>query len=539
MNVLILGSGGREHALAWKLSQSKLLDKLFIAPGNAGTLSHGQNVNLQVNDFEAIGGFCLENNIEIVVVGPEEPLVRGIKDHFTGVRDLSDNNGDKSRNTGGNGSGGSSIESGGDRNDGGAGGKGGDGEDSQSGSQGGEKKGSKTDGNGMKGTAAMEGKGEMAGPVGKKSKKSVKDKEGSTNPLADILVIGPDSVGALLEGSKAFAKQFMKKYGIPTARYLPVTKATISEGLGFMETLKPPYVLKADGLAAGKGVLIIDDAREAEKELKVMLEGKFGDASSRVVIEEFLSGIELSVFVLTDGKDYLVLPEAKDYKRIGENDTGPNTGGMGSVSPVPFARGKFMEKVEERIIKPTIGGLQKEGIDYRGFIFFGLINVEGNPFVIEYNVRLGDPETEAIIPRIKNDLLELLVATGRQELEQHKIDIDPRAVASVMLVSGGYPGDYEKGLEIRGLDMAAAGSGNAVQPGSEETIIFHAGTKAANGKVVTNGGRVLAVSSLAPDMEQALKRCYKTAGLISFDKVYYRKDLGKDLAKEPGKDLEG
>ncbi len=529
MNVLILGSGGREHALAWKLSQSNLLDKLFIAPGNAGTLAMGQNVNLQVNDFEAIGGFCLENDINMVVVGPEEPLVRGIKDHFTGARDLSDNNGDKSRNTGGNGSGGSSIESGGDRNDGGAGGKGGGEADSQAGSQGGEKNVSKADGNGMKGTAAMEVTGKMAGPVGKRSKKPAKGKEIAGNPLAGITVIGPDSVGALLEGSKAFAKQFMKKYGIPTARYLPVTKSTIGEGLGFMETLKPPYVLKADGLAAGKGVLIIDDAREAERELKEMLEGKFGDASSKVVIEEFMKGIEVSVFVLTDGRDYLLLPEAKDYKRIGEQDTGPNTGGMGSVSPVPFAGGEFMKKVEERIIKPTIGGLQKEGIDYRGFIFFGLINVDGNPYVIEYNVRLGDPETEAIIPRIKNDMLELLDAAGRQELKQHSIDIDPRSVASVMLVSGGYPGNYEKGLVIRGLDMVAAEAGKAVHPGSEDTIVFHAGTKKENGKVVTNGGRVLAVSSLAPTMEEALGKVYKTAGMISFDKVYYRKDIGKDL----------
>ncbi|TVR74314.1 MAG: phosphoribosylamine--glycine ligase [Marinilabiliales bacterium] len=384
----------------------------------------------------------------------------------------------------------------------------------------------------------MEGTGEMAGPAARKSKKPAKSKENAKNPLAGITVIGPDSVGALLEGSKAFAKQFMKKYGIPTARYLPVTKATISEGLGFMETLKPPYVLKADGLAAGKGVLIIDDRREAERELKEMLEGKFGDASAKVVIEEFLSGIELSVFVLTDGKNYLMLPEAKDYKRIGENDTGPNTGGMGSVSPVPFAGGGFMKKVEERIIKPTIGGLQKEGIDYRGFIFFGLINVEGNPFVIEYNVRLGDPETEAIIPRIKNDLLELLVATGKQELEQHRIDIDPRVVASVMLVSGGYPGNYEKGLKIRGLKMVAAEKGKSAQPGSEDTIVFHAGTRKDNGKVVTNGGRVLAVSALASTMEKALKKAYKTAAGISFDKVYYRRDLGKDLEsgveKDPG-----
>ena len=472
MNVLILGSGGREHALAWKISQSELLDKLFIAPGNAGTLAHGQNVSLQVNDFEAIGDFCLENKIEMVVVGPEEPLVRGIKDYFAGTRDLSDSIGN------------------------------GDG---------------KSRGDGVAGLKVNGGK-----------KGQNKKGKGSGSKLAHIAVIGPDSVGALLEGSKAFAKQFMKKYGIPTARYLPVTRSTIGEGLGFMETLKPPYVLKADGLAAGKGVLIIDNQKEAEKELKSMLEGKFGDASSRVVIEEFLSGIELSVFVLTDGKDYLMLPEAKDYKRIGENDTGPNTGGMGSVSPVPFAGREFMKKVEERIIKPTIGGLHKEGIDYRGFIFFGLINVEGNPFVIEYNVRLGDPETEAIIPRIKNDLLELLAASGKQELSRHKTDIDTRAVASVMLVSGGYPGDYKKGLEISGLEMAAAETVKNVTPGGE-TILFHAGTKEDDGRVVTNGGRVLAISSLAPDMKAALDNCYKTAELITFDKMYYRKDLGSDL----------
>jgi phosphoribosylamine---glycine ligase len=425
MNVLILGSGGREHALAWKISQSKLLDKLFIAPGNAGTLAHGKNAALQVNDFEAIGDFCLKNNIDMVVVGPEEPLVRGIKDHFAGRGDLS-----------------------------------------------------------------------------------------------SVMVIGPGSVGALLEGSKAFAKQFMKKYGIPTARYLPVTKASIGEGIGFMDTLQPPYVLKADGLAAGKGVLIIGDRQEAERELKSMLEGKFGDASCRVVIEEFLSGIELSVFVLTDGKNYLLLPEAKDYKRIGENDTGPNTGGMASVSPVPFAGKEFMKKVDTRIIQPTIKGLQSEKIDYRGFIFFGLINVENNPYVIEYNVRLGDPETEAIIPRIKNDLLELLIAVDKQQLKKHTIDIDPRAVASVMMVSGGYPGSYKKGLEISGL-----GKGTD----SGESIIFHAGTKPKNGKVLTNGGRVLAVSCLADSMDKALAKCYDTAGKIHFEGVYFRRDIGKDL----------
>lgn len=518
MNVLILGSGGREHALSWKISQSRLLEKLYIAPGNAGTRMQGTNVALQVNDFEAIGNFCLEKKIDLVVVGPEEPLVKGIKDYFAGKgsgkakamsspcekvaesRVVSEPVTDKPDN-----------------------------------------------GNLTVNELYTTGKGE--------NKELPEDKNspaGNEKPVKDlkgITVIGPDSVGALLEGSKAFAKQFMKKYGIPTARYLPVTRTTLGEGLGFMETLKPPYVLKADGLAAGKGVLIIDDRSEAEKELKSMLDGKFGNASCKVVIEEFLSGIELSVFVLTDGKNYVMLPEAKDYKRIGEGDTGPNTGGMGSVSPVPFAGKEFMKKVESRIIKPTIKGLQSEKIDYRGFIFFGLINVGGNPFVIEYNVRLGDPETEAIIPRIRTDLLELMKATEKQELNKYNIDIDPRVVASVMLVSGGYPGSYKKGLEISGLDKAAGnGLSSANNSGtnqrslynendtagnmsvkSTETIVFHAGTKSGKGRVVTNGGRVLAVSSLAITMEEALNICYKTAGQISFDNVYYRKDIGKDL----------
>jgi phosphoribosylamine---glycine ligase len=327
----------------------------------------------------------------------------------------------------------------------------------------------------------------------------------------------------------------MRKYGIPTARYLSVTKNTVNEGLGFLDTLSPPYVLKADGLAAGKGVLILEEREQADKELKSMLEGKFGDASCRVVIEEFLSGTELSVFVLSDGKNYLLLPEAKDYKRIGEDDTGPNTGGMGSVSPVPFADMEFMKKVVNRIIQPTIKGLQEEKIDYRGFIFFGLINVSGNPYVIEYNARLGDPESEAIIPRIKNDLLELLAATSRQQLKKHKIDVDPRAVASVMLVSGGYPGDYKKGLEISGLAKAAGHDGSEKEDGDAggktETIVFHAGTVERDGKVLTSGGRVLAVSTLAKTMEVALERSYATAGLISFDKMYFRKDLGMDLSE--------
>lgn len=447
MNVMILGSGGREHALAWKISQSKRLEKLFVAPGNAGTKAVARNIDIKVNDFEAIGNFCLVNQIDMLIVGPEEPLVKGIKDYFQ-----------------------------------------------------------------------------------------------TTGSLSKVSVIGPDRVGALLEGSKAFAKQFMKKYGIPTARYLPVTKETIGEGYGFLETLSPPYVLKADGLAAGKGVVILDDREEAEKELKSMLDGKFGDASCRVVIEEFLSGIELSVFVVTDGKNWLLLPEAKDYKRIGENDTGPNTGGMGSVSPVPFADKDFMKKVINRIIQPTVKGLQEEKIDYRGFIFFGLINVEGNPFVIEYNVRLGDPETEAIIPRIKNDLLEIFSDIENQDLKKHCIEIDQRVVTSIMLVSGGYPGDYKKGTEISGLDKAAGNDydkrvkertpANANTPDNftpGQSIVFHAGTKERKKEVVTNGGRVLAISSLGENMTEALERCYQTAKIINFEGMYYRKDIGKDL----------
>jgi phosphoribosylamine---glycine ligase len=482
MNILILGSGGREHALAWKMSQSKLLEKLFIAPGNAGTQVHGTNVPLQVNDFEAIGNFCLENSIEMVVVGPEEPLVRGVRDYFASGGDP-----DHVREK-----------------------KAGKEDRMESGVTGEEKK------EGEKPSLAASASERPVGANAPAEKKTAEAKK----KLSDIMVIGPDRVGALLEGSKAFAKQFMKKYGIPTARYLAVTKNTIGEGRGFLQTLSPPYVLKADGLAAGKGVLILDDRNEAEKELKNMLDGKFGDASSKVVIEEFLSGIELSVFVMTDGRDYLILPEAKDYKRIGENDTGPNTGGMGSVSPVPFANKEFMKKVESRIIQPTIKGLQSEMIDYRGFIFFGLINVEGNPYVIEYNVRLGDPETEAIMPRIKNDLVELLAAIGRQKLKRFKIEIDPRAVASVMLVSGGYPGSYEKGIEISGVEIET------------DSIIFHAGTTKKDGRILTNGGRVLAISSLADSLGEALGKSYETARLVSFEGMYYRSDLGKDLIGE-------
>lgn len=495
MNVLILGSGGREHALAWKISQSKMLDRLFIAPGNAGTLAHGTNVPLGVNDFEAIGTFCLDNKIDMVVVGPEEPLVKGIKDYFAG-RDISPRKKDESPCDGNRGN--KSAETGGDDLS---------------------KKTAKAPEPGASNLEAAEDMNQAGqADAGEDRPEGRLPKHGKR--LREIKVIGPGSVGALLEGSKAFAKQFMKKYGIPTARSLSVTKATISEGFGFMETLSPPYVLKADGLAAGKGVLIIANRDEAESELKSMLEGKFGDASCRVVIEEHLSGTELSVFVLTDGKHYLLLPEAKDYKRIGENDTGPNTGGMGSVSPVPFAGKEFMKKVETRIIKPTIGGLQKEKIDYRGFIFFGLMNVKGDPYVIEYNVRLGDPETEAVIPRIKNDLLELMSDLEDQGLKKHSVDIDPLVVASVMLVSGGYPGSYDKGMEISGLDKAGIAG---------ESFIFHAGTAKKNGKVVTNGGRVLAVSSQGGTMKEALDKCYKTAALIDFNGKYYRSDLGRDL----------
>ncbi len=433
MNVLILGSGGREHALAWMISRSTLLETLYVAPGNAGTGSLCRNIDLQVNDFDGIATFCLKNSIDMVVVGPEEPLVRGIKDHFASEKELS-----------------------------------------------------------------------------------------------GIMVIGPDRSGARLEGSKDFAKEFMKKYNIPTASYLAVTTDNIDEGKKFLGSLNPPYVLKADGLAAGKGVVILDDRREAEKELDDMLRGKFGEASSKVVIEEFLDGIELSAFILTDGKDYLLLPEAKDYKRIGENDTGPNTGGMGSISPVPFAGIEFMKKVEDRVIRPTVEGLQSEGIDYRGFIFFGLINIGGDPFVIEYNVRLGDPETEAILPRIKNDMLEILISAGRQELKRQKTDIDERHAASIMLVSGGYPGDYEKGIEISGLEDAA-GSSSADNEAGTEIFLFHAGTKLKAGRIVTNGGRVLAVSSLSGSLDEALKRSYRAAAMISFEKMYYRRDLGKDL----------
>ncbi len=422
MKVLLLGSGGREHAMAWKMKQSPKLTELIIAPGNAGTAELGTNVDINPNDFEAVKKVALDNQIDMLVVGPEEPLVRGVKDFF------------------------------------------------------------------------------------------LNDPE-----LASIPVIGPGKRGARLEGSKDFAKNFMASYGIPTAKYKTVTPENLEEGVAFLDEMKSPYVLKADGLAAGKGVLIIDDIDQAKSELRTMLEGKFGDASKKVVIEEFLSGIELSVFVLTDGSGYVVLPEAKDYKRIGEGDTGLNTGGMGAVSPVPFADEEFMKKVHKKIIFPTIQGLQAEEIPYKGFIFIGLIKVDDEPYVIEYNVRMGDPETEVVMPRVKNDLLELFEATAAKRLKEHKIEIDDQAVTTVMMVAGGYPEAYEKGKEMTGFDQVKDG------------IAFHAGTKLQDGKVVTNGGRVIALSSYGKSFTEALSKSYKNTDVINFEDKYFRKDIGFDL----------
>ncbi len=422
MNVLIVGSGGREHAMAWKISQSAQVDQIFIAPGNAGTSLVGTNLPVDVSDFNGLKTAVIENQINLVVVGPEVPLCEGLHDFFS-----------------------------------------------------------------------------------------------ADEQLKSIRFVGPHKLGAQLEGSKDFAKEFMMRHHIPTAGYLAVTAENLEEGLAFLKTMKAPYVLKADGLAAGKGVLIINDRLEAEESLKEMLEGQFGEASRKVVIEEFLSGIECSVFAITDGKDYRILPVAKDYKRIGEGDTGLNTGGMGAISPVPFANDEFMSKVEDRIIKPTVDGLRNDNIPYNGFIFFGLINCGGDPYVIEYNVRMGDPETEAVMLRIKSDFVDLLIGAAEGTMAEKTIEIDERSAVAVMMVSGGYPGSYEKGKVIAGLEKV------------ENSLVFHAGTRLKDGNVCTDGGRVLAVSSYGSNMKEALNCSYSSAQKISFEGMYFRKDLGFDL----------
>lgn len=423
MTILLLGSGGREHALAWKMLQSSKCESLFVAPGNAGTAQIATNVDVDILDFQSIKTFVLNNNVNMVVVGPEDPLVHGIFDFF--------------------------------KND---------------------------------------------------------------AQLQAIPVIGPSKTGAQLEGSKEFAKQFLVKNNIPTAAYDSFTSETVEQGCAFLETLQAPYVLKADGLAAGKGVLILQDLEEAKTELRNMLvHAKFGQASSKVVIEEFLDGIELSCFVLTDGKNYKILPTAKDYKRIGEGDTGLNTGGMGAVSPVPFADQVLLDKIESRIVKPTVEGLQKDNIEYKGFIFIGLINVKGEPIVIEYNVRMGDPETEVVIPRLKSDLVEMFNAVAEEKLDEFVLEVDPRSATTIMVVSGGYPEDYEKGKTITGIESIT------------DSIVFHAGTKTANGSIVSNGGRVLAVTSYGDNFKDAIKKSYQNIDKLHFDKMYFRKDIGFDL----------